>query len=46
MQVDSGEKRVTIARTAVTVFLLVAVLSYSRRTFVKAFLHERQNDLA
>lgn len=44
LQVDFGEKRVTIAGTAVTVFLLVAVLSYSRRTFVKAFLHERQDD--
>jgi transposase len=44
MQVDFGEKRVTIAGTAVTVFLLVAVLSYSRRTFVKAFVHERQDD--
>ena len=44
MQVDFGEKRVTIAGTAVTVFVLVAVLSYSRRTFVKAFLHERQDD--
>lgn len=41
MQVDFGEKRVTIAGTVVNVFLLVAVLSYSRRTFVKAFLHER-----
>jgi transposase len=44
MQVDFGEKRVTIGGTVVTVFLLVAVLSYSRRTFVKAFLHERQDD--
>jgi transposase len=44
MQVDFGEKRVTIAGTVVEVFLLVAVLSYSRRTFVKAFLHERQDD--
>lgn len=44
MQVDFGEKRVTIGGTALTVFLLVAVLSYSRRTFVKAFLHERQDD--
>lgn len=44
MQIDFGEKRVTIAGTAVTVFLLVAVLSYSRRTFVKPFLHERQDD--
>ncbi len=44
MQIDFGEKRVTIAGVAVKVFLLVAVLSYSRRTFVKAFLHERQDD--
>jgi transposase len=44
MQIDFGEKRVTIAGTAITVFLLVAVLSSSRRTFVKAFLHERQDD--
>ncbi len=44
MQIDFGEKRVGIAGTAITVFLLVAVLSYSRRTFVKAFLHERQDD--
>ena len=44
MQIDFGEKRVMIAGTAITVFLLVAVLSYSRRTFVKAFLHERQDD--
>jgi transposase len=44
MQVDFGEKRVVIAGTAITVFLLVAVLSYSRRVFVKAFLHERQDD--
>lgn len=44
MQIDFGEKRVTVAGTAITVFLLVAVLSYSRRTFVKAFLRERQDD--
>jgi len=44
MQIDFGEKGVTIAGTAITVFLLVAVLSSSRRTFVKAFLHERQDD--
>jgi len=44
MQVDFGEKRVTLAGTAVTVFLLVAVLSYSRRVFVKAFLRECQDD--
>jgi transposase len=44
MQVDFGEKRVTIAGTELRVFLLVAVLSYSRRTFVRAFLRERQDD--
>jgi transposase len=44
MQIDFGEKRVTVAGTAITLFLLVAVLSYSRRTFVKAFLPERQDD--
>ncbi len=44
MQVDFGEKRVEIAGRAITVFLLVAVLSYSRRVFVQAFLRERQDD--
>ena len=44
MQVDFGEKRVVIGSVAVTVFLLVAVLSYSRRVFVKAFLRECQDD--
>lgn len=44
LQIDFGEKRVSIGGTAVRVFLLVAVLSYSRRLFVKPFLHERQDD--
>src|SRR5688572_816999 len=44
LQIDFGEKRVTIGETPVRVFLLVAVLSYSRRLFVKAFLQERQDD--
>ena len=44
LQIDFGEKRVAIGGMAVRVFLLVAVLSYSRRLFVKAFLHERQDD--
>ncbi|HEU4687916.1 MAG TPA: IS21 family transposase [Vicinamibacterales bacterium] len=44
LQIDFGEKRVVIAGTAVRVFLLIAVLSYSRRLFVKAFLNERQDD--
>jgi transposase len=44
LQIDFGEKRVAIGDTAARVFLLVAVLSYSRRLFVKAFLQERQDD--
>jgi len=44
LQIDFGQKRVPIAGTEVRVFLLVAVLSYSRRLFVKAFLSERQDD--
>jgi hypothetical protein len=44
LQIDFGQKRVPIAGTEVRIFLLVAVLSYSRRLFVKAFLSERQDD--
>jgi len=44
LQIDFGHKRVRIAGEWVRVFLLVAVLSYSRRLFVKAFLNERQDD--
>ncbi len=44
MQIDFGQKVVRIGDTLVRVFLLVAVLSYSRRLFVKAFLSERQDD--
>jgi transposase len=44
MQIDFGEKRIAIAGLVVRVHLLVAVLSYSRRLFVKAFLRERQDD--
>jgi transposase len=44
LQIDFGEKRVAIGGTEVRVFLLVAVLSYSRRLFVQAFLNERQDD--
>jgi len=42
MQIDFGERRVWIGDRQVTVHFLVAVLSHSRRIFVKAFLHERQ----
>jgi transposase len=44
LQIDFGQKRVRIAGEWVRVFVLVAVLSYSRRLFVKAFLNERQDD--
>lgn len=44
MQVDFGEKWVWIADQRVRVHLMAAVLGYSRRIFVKAFLSERQED--
>ena len=44
LQIDFGQKRLLIAGASVRVFLLVAVLSYSRRLFVKAFLNERGDD--
>jgi transposase len=44
LQIDFGQKRVRIAGTEVRIFLLVAVLSYSRRLFVKPFLNARQDD--
>lgn len=44
MQIDFGERRVWIAGEPVTVHFMAAVLSFSRRLFVKAFLHERQGE--
>lgn len=44
MQIDFGEKWVWIGGQEVRVFLLVAVLSYSRRLFAKAFLNQRSDD--
>jgi transposase len=44
LQIDFGQKRLLIAGLGVRVFLLVAVLSYSRRLFVKPFLNERSDD--
>lgn len=44
MQIDFGQKRVRIGGVEVVVHLLVAVLSYSRRLFVRAFLAERGDD--
>jgi len=44
MQVDFGEKKVRLGGQVVKVFLLVAVLSFSRRLFVRAFLNQRGDD--
>ena len=44
MQIDFGEKRVRIGGVDVVVHLMAAVLGYSRRIFVKAFLSERAED--
>ena len=44
MQIDFGEKWVDIAGELVRVFLLVGVLSHSRRLFVKPFLNQRSDD--
>jgi transposase len=44
LQIDFGQKRLLIGGASVRIFLLVAVLSYSRRLFVKAFLNERGDD--
>jgi transposase len=44
MQIDFGQKWVRIAGERARVYLLVAVLSHSRRLFAKAFLSERQDD--
>lgn len=44
MQIDFGQKRVVIGTVLVRVFFLVAVLGYSRRLFVRAFLAERGDD--
>lgn len=44
LQIDFGEKVVRIAETPVRVYLMTAVLGYSRRLFVRAFLAQRQDD--
>lgn len=44
MQIDFGEKKVRIGGHVVVVHLMAAVLGYSRRIFVKAFLCERAED--
>jgi transposase len=44
MQIDFGEKVVRIAGQPVTVYLMTAVLGYSRRLYCQAFLAQRQDD--
>jgi transposase len=42
LQIDFGERRVWIAEEHVRVHLFVATLGYSRKVYVRAFRHERQ----
>lgn len=44
LQIDFGEKVVTVAGHRVRVMLFVAVLSYSRRVYVRAFRSQRHDD--
>jgi transposase len=44
MQIDFGEKKVHVGAAVVVIHLMAAVLGYSRRIFVKAFLAERAED--
>lgn len=44
MQIDFGEKSVLIGEQRVRVMLFVAVLSYSRREYVRAFRSQRHDD--
>lgn len=43
LQIDFGERRVTIGQERVQIFLFVATLGYSRRCYVQVFRHERQS---
>jgi transposase len=43
-QIDFGEKIVRIADQRVNVYLMTAVLGYSRRLYCRAFLAQRQDD--
>jgi transposase len=44
IQIDFGEKIVRIAGQPTRVYLMTAVLGYSRRLYCRAFLAERQDD--
>ncbi len=43
LQIDFGEVRIEIGGELTRVYLFVATLGYSRRTYVQAFRHERQS---
>jgi transposase len=43
MQIDFGEKRVSVSGEPTRIYVFVATLGYSRRTFAAAFRHERQS---
>jgi transposase len=44
LQIDFGERRVLIGGREIRVCFFVAVLGYSRRIYVRAFLRERHDD--
>ena len=44
MQIDFGEKQVSVGDTMVRVHLFIAVLGFSRRLFTRASLSQRQDD--
>ncbi|MGU3407896.1 IS21 family transposase [Methylobacterium brachiatum] len=44
LQIDFGERRVSVAGIPTKVFLFVATLGYSRRLYVRAFTNERQEN--
>jgi hypothetical protein len=43
LQIDFGQRRVSLGGAMVPVFLFVATLGYSRLLYVQAFRHERQS---
>jgi transposase len=44
MQIDFGEKHVSIGGRKTKIYIFVAVLGYSRRIFAKVFLSQRHDD--
>lgn len=44
IQIDFGEKVVAIAEQPIRIYLLTAVLGYSRRLYCRGFLAQRQDD--